>query len=594
MKDAGSCISNQLKPKGKSMGELIKRLAGHPFVTFELILASFFANLLGLASTLYIIQLLNRYVSHGVDATLLTLTVGVTIAVLFEFAFRRIRTKLAAQVGEKRNTDLMMGTFSVLTKGKMQALATLPPKVRQEIMKGVNTVEDAYKPAHLTALFDVPFSFLFVGVLFTISVSLGCITLIFMLLTLFLAMGSRSLLQPDISELTEISIAGNGIFTAVNLAPDTVRLFDRANFLMDRWRENTRHFLKQRKGVADGLDLLQNLTKGLQSLLSIAIYAVGAMLAVQGELNVGILVGANILAMRALAPITRFSQLGDAFTRASQAMERLAQFGTTPSERDGGVALKQYRGGITLRDISFRFPGMMQPLFESLSLALKPGSILVVTGDNGSGKTTLARLISGLLEPERGQILVDGVDLRQIDPGWWRSNLTLLPQQTAFLPGTIRENIKAANPGIDNARLNTIIHQAGLAPLIDQTPQGLDTPITMDAGQLSAGDRKRVALARALSVNGKLLIWDEPTEGLDPKGCSTIYGLLRSFAQNGYTLIVFSQDPKILKGAIRILDLNVKPVPRLYSATPQTHAAPQTNAAPRRNAAPQTKRTPNS
>lgn len=533
-------------------------------------MASFFANGLGLASTVYVIQLLNRYVSHGVDATLFTLTTGVCLAAIFEYGFRRIRSRLAATVGVNRNRELMMGTFGMLSKAKIKALDAIPKRTRQELMKGINSIEDAYKPSNLTALFDLPFSLLFVGVLFLLSPLLSIIAICFMIAMLLLAILSQYRLRTQIKHLTNISILGNGIFAASNQASDTLRLFDRSTLLLKRWESNTEQFLKQRRLISDDQDALQSRTRMVQIFLSIVIYAVGAHLAVQGELNVGLLIGANILAARALGPIGRFAQLGDAFITASHALERIQLLENIETEKETGIALTSYQGELTVKDMAFQYPGMSQPLFESLNFELKPGSVLVVTGANGTGKSTLVRLFAGLLEPDRGQILADGVELRQIKPSWWRSNLILLPQETGFLPATIRENIMTANPLLDVAGLNNVIRESGLAEIIDKMPQGQDTPLSPGAEHFSVGHRKRIALARALATGGKLVLLDDPVEGLDAKGCQIIYSLLLKLSRAGYTIIIFTQDPHIMRSAVRILDLNVKPVPKIYRKEAKT------------------------
>jgi ATP-binding cassette subfamily C protein/ATP-binding cassette subfamily C exporter for protease/lipase/ATP-binding cassette subfamily C protein EexD len=181
---------------------------------------------------------------------------------------------LAATVGVNRNRELMMGTFGMLSKAKIKALDAIPKRTRQELMKGINSIEDAYKPSNLTALFDLPFSLLFVGVLFLLSPLLSIIAICFMIAMLLLAILSQYRLRTQIKHLTNISILGNGIFAASNQASDTLRLFDRSTLLLKRWESNTEQFLKQRRLISDDQDALQSRTRILQVLLSIAIYAV--------------------------------------------------------------------------------------------------------------------------------------------------------------------------------------------------------------------------------------------------------------------------------------------------------------------------------
>jgi ATP-binding cassette subfamily C protein LapB len=297
--------------------------------------------------------------------------------------------------------------------------------------------------------------------------------------------------------------------------------------------------------------------------MSVALYALGAVLVVGGSLTVGALIGANILGSRAFQSMVRFVQTHQLISRAKEASEELREFMTLPREAERGTALRQYRGSLGFRDVSFAYPGSRGPLFESLNLDLEPGNIVVVAGRNGAGKTTLAKLIVGLLFPSRGEILVDGMSLRQVAPGWWRRQIMYFPQEPTFIVATLRENLTMMNPAVEEAELNRVVKLADLRPFLDRTPDGLETRLPEGGRHLSLGIRRRLALARALVTNGALAVFDEPTEGLDSTGCEAVYQVLNVLVRAGKTIVAFSNDPLITKAAQVLLDLNQKPVPKV-------------------------------
>jgi ATP-binding cassette subfamily C protein LapB len=178
----------------------------------------------------------------------------------------------------------------------------------------------------------------------------------------------------------------------------------------------------------------------------------------------------------------------------------------------------------------------------------------------------------GLLEPIRGEILVDGLDLKQVAPEWWRRQVVFLPQNPALLNATIEENLKINDPDIGTNDLTRIVNACGLRRFLDESPRGYETPVIDNGWRLSEGIRRRLALARALTTNGMLVLIDEPTESLDAEGCAAIHQILGSLAQKGRTIIVMSHDRNIVKGPHVVVDLNVKPVPAI--AGPGPYAVP--------------------
>lgn len=549
------------------MRELLRRLSDHPRLAAELLLASLFANLLALAVPLFVIQVLNRYVSYGVDATLSTLTVGVCIAVALEFAFRRVRLRLAAEGLGGPDERRANAAFAHLVEAKRAALDTLPVGGRRDALRGLDTVESAFSAPNLAAILDLPFTLLFLVALALLAPTLGLIGAAFLIALFALGLLHRRRLREPTRGVAERAALGDTLISTLDEGADTLRVFNGGEWLRRHWREHGAKLRGLRRRIALDQGRFQALTQAAQGLQGVTIIAVGATLVVAGELDVGALIGANLLAARALAPVIQFGRLGELFAQADRRLEGIAALEALPTESASGKGEEgpaDYRGALELRDLAFAHPGAVTPLFESLSLALEPGGVLMVTGRNGTGKTTLARLITGLIDPSRGQLLVDGVELRQLPPAWWRRRLIYLPQEPRFLPGTIRANLLAANPDLDDAALAELIGRVGLERTLAESPQGLDTPIAMDGRPLALGLRKRLALARALAGDGPLAILDEPSDGLDEEGRTHLYTVLKELAESGRTLIVITHDPNLLRGATRVLDLNTKPVPTLH------------------------------
>ncbi|MBF0439306.1 MAG: ATP-binding cassette domain-containing protein [Magnetococcales bacterium] len=548
------------------MKELLRRLLAHPLLALELGLASLFANLLALASPLFVTQVLNRYVASGVDATLITMTIGVIIAIALEFGFRQARLRLALSVSDKRNQTLTTGTMGVLLTARADPLhSSWSMTHRREIIRSLTTIRQAYSAPNLVVAMDLPFSLLYIVVLTLLSPPLGLIALLFLSLLWAFNLTNTRLTRKPLQHLHELQLQQDALTLTACGRIDTIRTYGGSPWIQHRWQklhetnESLNQHLEIRQGFAQGMQ------GTIQSLLSVAIIAVGAKLALAGEMEVGTLIGANILAARSLTPILRWGPLNDLLIRAEQALTRLEQFAKLPLERESGAILKSYQGGLELKDLAKTLPPAPMPIFESLNLTLPPGAVLAVSGEDGRGKTMLARMLAGLVAPDRGQILVDGVDLAQLNPFWWRQQIIFLPQDPDFLDGTARENITLANPNLSPEDLNAAITTAGLAPWLDESPTGLDAPL-IDGGQnLSPDLRKRLALARALINRGKLAILDEPTENLTPKGVLTLYTVLHTLSLQGTTLVVFTNDPNILRGASLVLDLNSKPKPTLIN-----------------------------
>jgi len=560
------------------MIEMLRRLFVRPVLLTEMLLASLLANVLALATPIFVIQVLNRYVAQGVDSTLVTLAGGAIIAVLLEYGFRRVRLRFAEVVNAGPDEALAAGAYEVLTTAKSAAMDMLPPGVRREILSGSDTIRQAYIPQNLGVIMDVPFAIIFLGALFLLHPTLAFIATGFVGFVFVIVIISLGTLRGPTREMSTVAGRRGALIESAIVAADAVRAFNAVSFLRQRWRVEFTALESLRRRVGRRQSGVQAMIHSAVALMTIAMISTAALLVVGGQMDVGAMIGANIMAARALMPITSMAQMVEGWARARQAQDMFREFGRLPRERTDGTAVVEYSGRLEAKDVSFSYHGARGPLLEGLNFQLAAGEVLVVTGANGSGKTTLARLFAGLLEPGRGTLMADGVDIAQMAPAWWRQQLIYLPQEPRFFSGTLRENLLAFNGNLDAGAMHALLGRVGLDKYVDENPQGLDMVLTNGGTNLSLGLRRRLALARGLANNGKLVVLDEPTEGLDAEGAAHVYTVMNDLARQGHTIIACSHDNQIIRGARHVLDLNEKPVPRFTTLAQQT--TPATAGAP--------------
>ena len=573
------------------MGELFRRMAARPFAAFELVLATFFVTLLNLASPIFVIQVLNRYVAFGFDGTLITLTSGMVVATALLYAFNAIRTRLAVVVMGDEDERLAAAGHEAMLRIRAQAMGPEVVRAAYEIPARAAAIRAASDSAVALQLLDAPFALLYLGVAFLLSPPLALVGLIGMVLMAALNRRNNDAQAQLAHDMDREEAEKRRMTASVLEGADTVRAFRCAGFVRRAWNERNAGLEALRFALTLSREKGRSAGSVIAMLQSVGIYSVGAMQVVNGDISVGVLIGVNILASRALSAAGGLASSLSLAARARSARHDLLRFLSLPQEPTSGTARDTFAGRLELRDVAFGWPGSHSPLFESLSMVLVPGMLTVVQGPNGAGKTTFARMLAGLVEPARGEIVADGITLRQIAPDWWRQQICYLPQETVLFPATLRENIcigqttpcgaaagdatsgdavsgnvvpgKAAPNGAvsDETALNRAINDADLASFVFSRSGGLELMLE-DAGRsLSMGVKKRIALARAMMTGGRLVVLDEPTEALDFSGRQAVFRYVINMIREGRTVVVVSADPGFERIAGQKLDLGSKPVP---------------------------------
>lgn len=545
------------------MNEFLRRIAQQPRLRFELLLSSLLINLLGLASSLYSIHVLNRYLALGVDATLVTLTLGALLAVFFEVLLRNARLRLAQWLCARADREMGETLFDSSARGQYALVEQLPHSARREILGGQGTVQQCFGAPNLVTLLDVPFVFVFIVVLALLSPYLAVMTLLLMAgVTLVSLLAQRRLREPMEAQ-SRIAIQQAGYQHNLTAGGEMVRAFDAATALKDKWQSAAAELAEQRAQLNRLQNTMQNASYAGTMLLSMLIMGLGAREVLAGNLDVGSLIGANILASRALAALTRALGLGEQIGRGQRALDLVRQLCAIPRERADGVRLERLQGALRFEDLAFAYPKQPLPVLERFDFQLDAGRVLAFRGGNGSGKTTLARLLVGLLEPSRGHLLVDDVDLRQLDPRWWRRQVAYLPQEPQFFDGTLRENLCVLAPEVQDEQILALCRELAVGGFVEGGSEGLGLALRNGGASIPLGIRRRLALVRALLGGGRLVVLDEPTEGIDAEGCKAIAAVLSRLVREGRTLVMMSNEPFILGAADVVVDLSHKPVPQI-------------------------------
>jgi ATP-binding cassette subfamily C protein LapB len=205
-----------------------------------------------------------------------------------------------------------------------------------------------------------------------------------------------------------------------------------------------------------------------------------------------------------------------------------------------------------LKGVSYTFPGAKSPILKDLSLKITAGQKVAIVGRMGSGKSTISRLISGLIEPSEGSVLIDGVDLRQIDKSDVRRNIGVMLQETWLFSGSVKENLQMGFYEYDDAHILNIAKVSGVDDFASSHPQGYDMELGERGEGLSGGQRQSINLARALLHNPNILILDEPTSSMDTATEKMVISRLKNWAEDR-TVVMVTHRNTLLELADRVL-----------------------------------------
>lgn len=518
----------------------------------QVVIAALLINMLGLALPIFVMNVYDKVIPNLAYVTLWTLAIGVALAIGLDLALRSLRTGVLETVGRRLDTGIAATLFShalsVRVADRPGGAAGLASHIRD-----FEAVREFFGSASFLSLIDLLFIGIFIFVLYILVGPLALVPLIAVPMVLVLAIlaqlpmgraaGTAQMLAGRRQAVLVESLMGLETIKTLNAEPVMQREWDRASANTARISGRSRFWSSF---AASG-------TQMIQQGVSVAIIVWGVYLVAEGQITIGALIAANILAGRALAPLGTIAQTIFRAHYALRAMSALSQFMKVTPERSPEVlsSARVSEGATKLSDITYRYPGAGQDALQSVTFDIAKGECIAILGRVGSGKSTLGKLMCGLLAPDSGTLLIDKRSAGQYDPAELRAGVGYMPQEPELFTGSLRENLVIGRPHASESEIETALHQAAMDRFVADDPAGLDRFIGERGAQLSGGQRQGLALARLLLRQPKLLFLDEPTNAMDRDMEAEVVGKLRELNHAGTGLVLCTHRPALADLASR-------------------------------------------
>ncbi|MFR5627248.1 MAG: ATP-binding cassette domain-containing protein, partial [Haemophilus parainfluenzae] len=428
-------------------------------------------------------------------------------------------------------------------------------------LRDFEAVREFMTSASLLVLVDAPFLLLFLFVMFVIGGKLVIVPAVTCALVLVISFAVQPTLAKRVNESMKEASQRQGLAVEAVEGIETLKVNNATNWAQQRWDRLNALTATSSMKVKKINEFVSNLTVGLQQLNTVGLVVLGTYLihddVVEARITMGAVIASVILSGRALSSLGKIAGLAIRFQQAKNALKGVNAIVERPIERDperSYVTLDQVQGQLTFNNVVFQYSKDTQPAISNLNLTIRPGEKVAILGRIGSGKSTLLKLTSGLYEPSGGNILLDNVDIRQIDPNFLRDKVTLLNQSPRLFLGTLRENLDLARMDgySTDQELLGALRNFHLDQLVRNHPKGLDMPLGEDGLGLSGGQKQIVSLARLTLRHPRVVLLDEPTTGLDEQTEQQALGVLAQWARDK-TLVVVTHRLQVLPMVNRVV-----------------------------------------
>ena len=515
-------------------------------------MTSCFVNILALTGSFFMLQVYDRVIPGRSLPTL----VGLGIITLTLFAFlgllELLRSLVLARLGQsvdERFGPIVFRSFATAPSRRSVEESGLQP------MRDIDTVRGFLSGPGPTALFDLPWMPFYLGLCFLFHVWIGVVALAGALVLVGLTIIAEIRTRAPTRAAAGIALERTALAEATRRNAETVASMGFSRRLEERWSAINLRYRQTQFRTTSITVSLSTLSRVVRLVLQSGVLAVGAVLVIRQEATGGIMIASSILISRALAPVELAIGQWRGFAAARQSWSRLVRLSEADRVGDPDVRLPAPTKGLKVENLHLSAPGATVPLLRGVSFEAKAGEAIGIVGPSASGKSSLARGLVGIWAARAGAVRLDDASLSQWEPEALGAHIGYLPQEIGLFEGTIAENIARFDPSASSDAVISAAKAAGIYEMIVRMPAGFDTEIGDEGATLSAGQRQRLALARALYGDPFLVVLDEPNANLDAEGDAALTRAIAGVRERGGVAIVIAHRPSALAGVDKVLVL---------------------------------------
>ena len=521
----------------------------------EVLIASFTLQILGLCAPLVMQVIIDKVLMHKALSTLNVLMIGLIGIALFEMFLSLAKNYVFTHTTNRIDVVLSSRLFNHLFKLPLSYFESRRVGDTIARVREVENIRRFLTGAPLSSVLDVMFILVYLVVMWIYSPALTKLVIAILPLYVGLSAIASPLFRNRLKEKFTAGAESQSFLVESVSGIQTIKSFALEPLSQKRWEDRVADYSTASFRTAMVGGTAGAVGQFIQRGGDLAILWLGAHMVMTGDITVGQLIAFRMLSGRVSGPILRIVQMWQEFQQTSVSIERLGDiFNAVPEQgtESQRVQLPNIKGNIGFENVTFRYKVDGPEILRDLSVNIKAGTTVGIVGRSGSGKSTLSKLVQRLYTPERGKIMVDGIDVSMVDPSWLRRQIGVVLQENYLFSGTVKENICIHHPSASMEQIVNAAHLAGAHDFILELSDGYDTQVGEKGAALSGGQRQRIAIARALLTNPQILIFDEATSALDYESERTIQENLGRIC-HGRTVLIIAHRLSTIMGCDGIM-----------------------------------------